>query len=216
MYWQLPSFDAMVSGTYTLYSQNYGLFTVGDGFYVLQFNEYDNNINQWKWRKIKMNKKRKHLSAAMITDKQLMCCGGGGNEQLVDLYDFEAKKWTNSCDMTTERNSPGIVAEKYMNERVYVGGGKPHQKKTEYYDIVKNKWYLLAETAGSHGRDAIMWMDDANTVNIASSYANTFERMDIRENKWTTYIGIGTNKSFESVFGRGLNRGSDTYRLCMM
>eukprot|EP01084_Bolivina_argentea_P064361 117396_1 len=102
---------------------------------------------------------------------------------MTEIYDFNSKIWTKLASMFEEREYAGICYDKFGKERVYVGGGYNVDRSFEYYNIIKNEWYLLPKTNGDHDYHSMVWMDDINIVNIASVHSGLFERLDIRKKK---------------------------------
>ena len=140
------------------------------------------------------------MAATMITDDKMFCCGSFANKT-AQIYDFKTKALTKVNDMNEERRYHGICHDTYNDEKVYVGGGWETPKKFEYYDIRKNKWTLLSDSRGEHAGWPIIWNDDVNIIHIASTIkCKIFERLDIRENKWRSYI-TKDNNNFDNIFG---------------
>eukprot|EP01084_Bolivina_argentea_P208054 354851_1 len=231
--WALPQLQRGISQTYTLYSSKYGLISVGCSntvsqpqlsFNILRFDEENISKEEWKWKQNTMQTARDALCATMISNDQLMCCGGLDKYKYVDMYDFITKQWTQLCDMHCKRRYSGICFDKY-NERVYVGGGAEKPYKVEYYDIQKNKWILIGNTNGNHERFPVIWTDGANIVNIGSTWCKMLETIDLRENKWKNMFA-NDKGGFENLFSSDGGHTSSFYhkstwirdyhsRLCM-
>ena len=115
----------------------------------------------------------------------------------------------------TKSELSGIYFDKiYSNNRVYVGGGdelgrprKSGSKIIDCYDIEKNKWFSpLPETNIGHGNATILWMDNGYQLNIASTFANCIETIDLRErNKWNVIVD---DNSFNDLFGIEIEKQS--------
>ena len=94
---------------------------------------------------------------------------------------------------------------------IYVcGGNRAPYKKCEYYDINKNRWYEMKDTEATHNNWPVLWMENANILNIASTSQFVFEQMDLRENIWRKYIGHDTKETFESMFGCKIHSATKT------
>ena len=231
-YWKLPLFSDNVMGSHVLYSQKYGLISIGNykekinGLNILDFNQYHydddknknkNNDTKWKWNEMNMERQRPQPSAAWINDNKFLCCGGYQHYHDTDLYDFENKKWTklSNTQFTTRRS--GICVDKLINKRVYIGGGWDLPKKFEYYDINKNKWFKLPKTDGQHKYHPIMWIENVNIIHIASVCSQQFEKIDLRQNIWSTYVSNDYKSrimSINDVFGDKIPSHS-SIRLCV-
>ena len=136
---------------------------------------------------MKWNPKRWHISATMINDDKLICCGGMNNYlQYVDLFDFKTQKLTKLERMNEKRRYSGIWCDKFNIDKVYIGGGSEAPKKFEYYNVVKNKWILLHDTTQKHNIRPIIWNEhNPNIIFIASmnNYCKLIEQIDIRQNE---------------------------------
>ena len=225
-YLPLPLGPKDSHGQFLEYSAKYELISIGNGgsgypFGTIKLNEMGNmdnlkwNIIDWKWEK-----RRYWLSAAMISDDQLICCGGYPTyTKYVDIFDFKTNKMIKVAEMNDNRYYCGICVDEFNNnERIYIVGGFDANQKIEYFDINKNLWISLSDTNGIHSTWPIIWNDDPNIINVASVDSKSFEMIDIRQNKWLTYI---TNSSendndltFNKVFGKTVNDTDDT-RLLM-
>ena len=127
--------------------------------------------------------------------------------------------------MKHSRRYCGIYVDKFnhddnnYNKRIYIGGGMDSNNKFEYFDINKNEWYLLPNTNGMHGRWPIIWKDDINIINIASIHkCKKFEKLDLRQNKWSVYIGNDENdllasNSFDNIFSTTIHKEEYNSRL---
>ena len=218
-YWELPEPKALISGPYLLHSPKYGLIAVGN-----EYNEQQNSLNvlslnneKYEWKSSTMLKRRVLLSASMIDDDKLICCGGKDSDDghlyhiYADIYDFKMNKWTKINDLNNRRSCAGICVDKYVNKRVYIGGGIMTNKEFEYFDIIKNKWIRLPQCNGNHHRWPIMWIENVNIINIMSPYGQKIEKFDIRQNKWMIWMaGSAFDKAFGTQFGQ-----SSSFRLCL-
>ena len=107
----------------------------------------------------------------------------------------------------------GICCDQYINKRVYVGGGRSNTKKFEYFDINKTQWIQLCDTNNSHTQWPVVWSENNNMIYIASRTSRSFEKMDLRQNKWTVYIENNIeNAAFDNVFGANI---SGSCRMCL-
>ena len=87
---------------------------------------------------------------------------------------------TELANMNERQRYAGICVDEFGNNRVYIGAGYESKKTFEYYDINKNLWILLSNTKDEHSAWPIVWNDQPNAVNIASTTSHqSFERMDI-------------------------------------
>ena len=207
-HWELSSYVKRAHGQFLHYSSKYGLISIGDyhssnNLTVLKFHDYNND--NWKWQNIDTEwKSRCWMSAAMITNDMLICCGGHYYRKYVDVYNFKTKKMKKLASMNEERRFSGIFVDDINNQKVYVGGGfdNDSSKKFEFYDIKKNKWICLCDTNGNHKLWPIIWSDEPNIINIAStSQCKMIEKIDIRENKWNNlYV-----EDFDDLFGLKIN-----------
>ena len=107
-----------------------------------------------------------------------------------------------------------IYSTNYIRKNVYVGGGEKDTKAVECYDAAKNKWTSLSDTTEDHRYRPIIWNDDTNIIIIGSMWgSNTFEKIDIRENKWNDYMI--NNKTFNNLFGTHFEIEKDNSRLLL-
>ena len=204
-YWKLPLFDEMIDRSFLVYSSKHGLISVGNDVNDknLALLKFDNTIKtqfKWKWQYINTKwSDRCYISAAMLNDDKLIFCGGDDDYgKKSDLYDFVTQKMIQLAEMNEQRTCAGICVDDYAHN-VYIGGGKESPSTFEGYDAVKNKWTLLCETNYDHAYWPIIWNDKANIIIIGSTDCRLFERIDIRENKWTDYII--NDKTFDKLFG---------------
>ena len=150
----------------------------------------------------------------MITDDNLILCGGEEAFKSTDIYNFNDNTWKNLADMNKERRFAGICVDQNRNKKIYIGGGTKAEKHVEYYDIFKDKWVAISEyTVGEHRYHPIIWTENNNIINIASSWCKLFEKIDFRENKWNVYIG-NDDSSFDNIFGKTIKERSNN-RLCL-
>ena len=104
-------------------------------------------------------------STTMMNDDKLICCGGDNYETDADIFDFATKKITKLANMNNDRELAGICIDDYIHNNVYVGGGERSGNTFEYYDIIKNKWICLCNTAHYHEYWPIILNYDPNTIN---------------------------------------------------
>ena len=227
-HYELPKLPISIGGACSIYSKKYGLIQIGninsfsrkESFHIFSFNDY-------KWIKIKkgMQKERSFLSAIMINDDQLFCCGGTKDKYLsdTDIYNFDTKKWIKLSNKTVEVCRAGLCIDKVVHKRIYAGGGKKvpfsaqsKVKTVEYYDLNKNKWIILPDSNGIHASYPILWIDNGNILYMASTFANCVERIDLRENKWNVVMGINTKIPFTNLFGINIAAKSLKSRLLSM
>eukprot|EP01084_Bolivina_argentea_P159891 278489_1 len=227
--WKLPLFTTCACGQYLLYSNKYGLISVGDGYddrtgtndlTILNFNEISDDLKSFKWKDTKWKwtegeHGRPNLSAAFINDDKMICVGGGGiYVKFVDIYDFKTNKMTKLSEMNEQRGCCGICVDEFIGNKVYVAGGYRSESTFEYYDINKDKWVKLADTVGQHDRWPLIWNEQPNIIIIAgASDRKGFESIDIRENKWNDYV-LYDNKNVDDLFGTDVTFGYET-RLLM-
>ena len=113
-----------------------------------------------EWRN---DHKREHISAAMFTEDNLICCGGVNYRRDVDVYDFIEKKMRKLAYMSNPRRHAGIcVVDDYMHKNVYIGGGSESPNTFECYNAEKNKWTSLCNTKNNHKYWPIIWNEDIN------------------------------------------------------
>ena len=219
-YWKLPTLD--VYGPTLVYSIKHGLISVGDDAYniarqtslnLLRFGDDVQYQYDMKWQNIDTKwSERGYIAAGMLTDDQIICCGGSKYEKAVDVYDVTKSEMIRLAHMNYERMHAGICVDNYICKRVYVGGGSTSPKTFECYDTEKNKWTSLCNTKKKHDTWPIIWNDDANILMIGSIFqCKQFERFDIRENKWYDYMINGN--TFDQLFGAGIKINSDYSRL---
>ena len=90
--------------------------------------------------------------------------------------------------------------------KIYVGGGIGYTSNDtytdagyirEYYDIIKNKWYILPITRMAHRKRPCIWIDNdnRNLLYIASCFADYIECIDLRidSNENSKMISIQTS-----------------------
>ena len=125
---------------------------------MLKFDDKYKSQNDWKWQNIETKwSKRGYISAAMITDNNLICCGGTEYRQDVDIYSFVDQKMTQLAEMNNMRTCAGICIDNYKNRNVYVGGGDLSPKAFECYHAAKNKWISSVNTKNEHKKWPIIW-----------------------------------------------------------
>ena len=223
-YWELPSFAEKAYGQTLFYSSKHGLVSVGDdngdnNLTVLKFR--DNIIqsqSKWKWQNIGLKWSRDRarcvMSAAMLTDDKLICCGGDGYEKNVDVFDFVTQNMTTLANMNNKRTFAGICIDDNERNHVYIGGGDYSSDTFECYNVTQNKWTSLCSTNNDHQYWPIIWKYDVNIIIIGSIYkCKSFERIDVRENKWTDYMINGN--TFDTLFATNFDQNNDECRLLL-
>lgn len=124
----------------------------------------------------------------------------------ISLYDFDRRNWqkieyySNQC---LDIKSPGICFDE-LRCQMYLGGGDI--LKVSQYDLRKEKWYHLPNTHRRYSqKHTLLWIDgmNRNLLFIACSEINSFQYIDIRENKrWTTIHSDSWNRtSVQNAFG---------------
>ena len=166
-----------------------------------------------------MRQIRPALSAIMINDDKLMCCGGYMYGTNCDLYDFKSKKWMELTNAIESMHNSGICADELVNvnqrQKIYTGCGTDATKKTQFYDVTKNEWYPLPDTNEKHKYHPILWFEDFNILNIASAWTNTFEKLDLRQKKWNVFVGNDKYDTFDNIFGISVPMASNNVRMCV-
>ena len=203
-YYKLPSLSTLgYSGDqYLLYSNKHGLISFDKTCSFLKFTEIDDSDSDLKWvdADFKWNESRGALSSVFISSNKLLICGGRGEyKTYVDMYDFNNKQLIKLSNMNKHRLYSGICFDKFSNNRVFNGAGYRSSRTVEYFEINKNKWILLPSTNEQHDAWPLVYISEQNIVHIASPQI-TFERIDIRENKWIKYIP-NRYKTFDQLFG---------------
>eukprot|EP01084_Bolivina_argentea_P262119 443191_1 len=229
-FFKLPSLLTRVRGTYAVYSKIYGLIQIGgynqNCFNVLSFNDSIDK-DEWKWQHINtMDRSRSFLSATMLDNDKLICCGGYDNYNYLsytDMYDFKTNEWTQLANINKNRCRAGICVDRIYRNRVYLGGGAHtgfHDgalKDCEYYEINKNIWIELPLTNKWHGSNPIVWIDGKNILYIASTWSNCIESIDLRESEWRIESESKTKdeNNFVNLFGIKIQKLSYVHRLCI-
>ena len=126
-YCKMPDISCNMSGAFSVYSKKHGLMQIGnnvarnkaDLFNVFSFNDY-----KWISNDQGMQTERSFLSALMINDDGLFCCGGStaGYVPTTDIYNFNTQKLTKLNDKNVKICRAGICFDDTINKRVYVGG----------------------------------------------------------------------------------------------
>ena len=218
-HYALPELSHVVNGSSLIYTNDYGLVSVGNTIPESSLNIL-NIHNSNKWIENKMDKPRGYCSADMISDDELICVGGGSKNKsdplakYVDVYNLKTQKWNKISSTNYPRRHCGIACEKYIYKRVYISGGIFEDFKCEYFDLNKNKWYNLPSTNGKHYKWPVMWIENVNIIHITSLYGQLFESFDIRENKWIIYLNNKNNNEIDKIFGTKFGKGRD-YRICV-
>eukprot|EP01084_Bolivina_argentea_P200497 342852_1 len=174
---------------------------------VLSFN--DDISDNWKWEtqsnnlinSFGINRKRIGFMSSVIVrndmnEERLISVGGGNGDtnsgtgvKYCDLYDIDNDKWIKLSDMNFARHRTGIYHDKWT-QRIYIGGGNGAERKIEFYDLNKNKWYfdkkMMPYTTMKHNVYPIIWNQDGHLLYIASVKANGVEFIDLRQDnkKW--------------------------------
>ena len=155
------------------------------------------DLQNWEWRDEGVAQTSHGFMSSVIvkndaSQEKLICVGGSDRDNgstRCDLYDIENKEWTKIANMNFPRHRTGIYDDKWQ-QRIYVGGGNGAERKIEYYDLNKNKWYFDPEnipfTSMKHNIYPIIWQQDGHSLYIASVKANGVEMVDLRQQnrKW--------------------------------
>eukprot|EP01084_Bolivina_argentea_P256966 432807_1 len=238
----LPSLPITTSLTSSIYNTYNGvLYCIGgdtdiaevtDSIYELNLNTTD-EIPKWKKGTVKLYTKRKCANLCLIDQHNLMVIGGksksGEKLNSVELYvntatdfDIEINRYKTTkllAPLCLPRSASGCLLFNESDKRVIIGGGwggfnNDDTKKTvEWYDAVKNKWFLFPyKTNFEHQFCPILWNDKYNNPNViyiggdcigidSKSMLGQIEWIDIRENKndkkWNMFKD---DKSLEQMF----------------
>ena len=88
----------------------------------------------------------------------------------------------------------------------------PKCQEEEHYQ------HQFPETNLVHGADPIIWSDNANCLYIGSTWANKFEKIDLRQNKCNEYVDNNNsicNLTIESLFDLKIDKETLSARLCL-
>eukprot|EP01084_Bolivina_argentea_P047217 86998_1 len=236
--WNLPNLPLQIYGNSFVYSNVYGLLSIGgivDGVYLSQFYNlsFDNiNVcinNKWKWHALPSMHFNRYLpSSIMISYDKLIVIGGynGHNHFLgcVECFDFNNKKWKLLNNIKYERNQCGIYYDNNIN-KLYIGGGKADlfviRKEIEYLDLSTNKWlHDIPNTNLDHNTYPQIWKDEhnKNILCIASVYNNCLEYIDLRlyNKAWNILYSNKHSISLSNKFGIHNNINFSEYcKLCI-
>ena len=157
--WRLPDYPVDCSGNCLVYSDEYGLVSIGgnsgipwgddlDSVYHLPFNSASNDTydyTDWKWQKMRGMKSVRYKPCGVIietetkTTQKLMAIGGCKyNEKLMndeylytaEMYDFESNSWTDLPKINIARRQCGVYhCDK--TECVYIAGGSIGRSKVD-------------------------------------------------------------------------------------
>eukprot|EP01084_Bolivina_argentea_P181999 314283_1 len=223
-YWQLPSLPHPTCGNYVLYSNKYGLLSIGgeihnpiNGSSKVSKNisnllfcdncNYNNDIN-WKWNNnkiIQLNEAVYQPSCVMISNDKFAVIGGryGTARKSVEIYNMKTNKYSLLKDINFARYGCGIYFDECYN-RIYLGGGCEFGlalNSIEYYDLYKSiKWNIsLPNTNMVHDYYPIIWSDLNNSLlYIASVNSNSIESIDIRMNNKSWIVMYGGKHKIEN------------------
>ena len=206
----LPDLPKAGWGNNTVYSNQYGLFSVGGKLGKHVFNLQTQSDGKMKWEQLKNEMKNEHYypSVCMINDEKLFVAAGDNNANVdkaaidskIEICDLSTDEWSQLADCTIKRCIAGIFYDS-MQDAVYLGGGDGNNESSvECYDINKNVWSLLPNCHFKHEWNPAIWKDD-NILYIASVEANGMEFIDLREHNtsWTVKYNEKANK-LETVF----------------
>ena len=213
----LPELEQATWGNSTVYSDKYGLLSVGGqptgkSVWNLKFDNKEDN-DDWKWNKMKGEMLNEHYypSTVLINDgycEKLFVAAGHKSKSAVakamdtkvELYDMDQGYWTVLADCKVKRSICGIFYDK-IKQIVYIGGsrsglGTRPSKTVENYDIHKNVWHILPETNFLHEWFPLIWKNPNGILYIASIYSNGLEYIDLRDkyNSWTVECGQAKGK----------------------
>eukprot|EP01084_Bolivina_argentea_P238585 400826_1 len=206
--WNLPNLPYVKYCHDLVYSNEYGLITIGglkrftddgDATMFLNLNLYQSDLDiEWKWHKFAKMPNVHACGVGVILQSQqkekgIMVFGGRDNATKggqytkdVDFYDFETSKW---FELASFNGSGRTDHGKYCdinNGYVYMccgsSLGDSFLKECEYYNINKNYWYSLPNTNFGH-TDPVVWKQD-NRLYVVSKLNNGMEWLDLRTNKW--------------------------------
>ena len=227
----LPSLSVPTSLTSSVYNQFNGiLYCIGGetdqqqvtpNIFSLNLNQQINERNgllEWKTDSVQLYESRKSASLCLVDRDDLMIIGGksrsGEKLQSVELYVNGYKATKLLAPLNLPRSASGCLLFDESDKRVIVGGGwggwnnDETQKSIEWYDAIKNEWYLFPKrTNFEHQFQPILWNDaggqnggNPNVIYIAGdcigidskSMLGTVEWIDIRENtngddKWNIF-----------------------------
>ena len=191
-YWSLPDLPQSIYANSVIYSDRYGLFSIGGkdrvnnyyynagkirNVYNLNLNGIELGANNWKWEEYKPLLGPSSDSAAAMIDGDTKLIN---IDQNVRMYSFDKNEWiqVNPCKDSTY--GPGICYEQFT-ERIYITGWR---KKFSYFDINKNVWYVLPKTTKDHGYKPLVWKLNRYLLYIASMKADCVEFIDVRMDKF--------------------------------
>ena len=212
MRFTLPDLPQATWGNNNVYSNKYGLFSVGgqpSGNGV--FNLKNASDGKMEWNKLKNKMKNQHYypSVCMINDEKLFVAAGDNNSNVsmdaidskVEICNLENGEWSQLADCRIKRSIAGIFYDS-IQDTVYLGGGNGnlYYSSVECYDINKNVWSLLPNCNLKHEWSPAIWKD-GNILYIASIEANGMEYIDLRESNATWTVKYGSNEpKFETAF----------------
>ncbi len=207
--WCLPSFNTEITNNCLIYSDEFGLISVGglegygfsDNIYNLSFsNNAYREQNKWKWKRMdtKLKNRRSLTSCIMIKTnnnyqlkEKIIIIGGHHYKTLssIEMYDFDDNNYYNGkCEelssLNTARRKCGVC---YSNQfqRIYIGGGAGFgvTEQFEYYDLIKNQCYSFdIKTQYEYDNYPVLWINN-NMLCIGSTNTQHIECMDLREDK---------------------------------
>eukprot|EP01083_Nonionella_stella_P083974 232293_1 len=161
------------------------------------------SLHDWKWETpndqqlltpFAVRPRRGFMSSVIVTNdlnqERLISVGGGAIEsdsngvKYCDLYDIEKDEWMTIADLNYGRHRAGVYHDKW-SQRLFIGGGNGAERKIEYYDLNKNKWYFdkcnIPLTRRKHNIYPLIWNQDGHLLYIASIKANGVEFVDLRQ-----------------------------------
>eukprot|EP01084_Bolivina_argentea_P050829 93486_1 len=204
--WTLPSFPLEITNNFLIYSDQYGLISVGglegygfsDNMYKLSFSNTayrEGNMNKWKWKRInsKLNDRRSLTTSIMIKsqnnyqiNEKLVIIGGYHYKSLssVEIYDFaiEQNEYGTKCaqlsSLNVARRKCGACYNS-MYQRIYVCGGHGNNIKTGHHF----EWYDIVKNK---------WFElKKNTTNRHQNYPVVW--IDNNKNNYDVIINQSKN-----------------------
>ena len=204
----LPNLPKATFANDTVFSNKYGLFSVGgrsSGNEVYNLQKRSNARMKWKKLKNEMKSEHYYPSVCIINDNQLFVAAGYNNNSFdarhlcskVEICNLENGEWSQLTDCRIKRCIAGIFYDS-VEDSVYLGGGDC--SSVECYDMNKNIWTSLPDCNFEHKWSPVLWKDD-NILYIASIDANRMEFIDLRESNasWTV------KHEFDELFNTGFN-----------
>lgn len=228
--WRLPTFPRDIARNYLLFSDYYGLLSIGgwsgsfepmenrqynNNLYYLSFNSleyYNQDYYEWYWKQRKsMKHPRSNIAAVIIKDnnnnkiKQKLLVIGGDSKKYKfkenEIYDFEQNQWKDIASLNYKRSFSGISYNEQTQIVWLIGGNSKYKNgKIVEYYNIFKNEWYSFPCTHLEHRNYPCVWTDHYLVFVASGTSNGLEYIDIRCDTSWNTVYDPLNKPLSDIF----------------